>query len=466
MYDVIVLGAGPAGANAALEAADNGLKTLLLDEQKVAGGQVWRAKSKSILKAPSTEASEKGDELRTKINQSAIEVKFNSRVWHIEKQDDDTWLMASDAEQLTAKALIIATGSQERIIPTQGWTLPGVIGLGGATVLFKEHMMVPGRRTVVAGNGPLVFLVASEIIRLKGTVAAVVSLNNRIDWLKALPSMLSNPSLAWQGFKWIFKLYKMRVPVFWQHGINKIEGKEKVEGVTVIKVDHNWHKSDQAEQYIPAESVCYGHGLMPAIEATRLAGADHHYDELLGGWVPTIDKYGRTSVSNLYACGDNAGILGVSVAPMRGRMAALAVLEDLTGKKHNKKDLKIFDKAKKIGLAATALSIPRSGLQSFITKDTEVCRCECISRREIEHEIKTGALSPNAVKSGTRCGMGPCGGRYCSESLALITQHISKKTRSEIGLSTARSPLRPVALDDISNEIDYDKLPIPGVSPL
>lgn len=465
MYDVIVIGAGPAGANAALGADQKGLKVLMIDEQKYAGGQVWRQKSKSILKAPGTEASENGSALGDKISRSKVDVRYNSRVWHIEKEDDGSWLIAAERERLKAKALIISTGAQERIIPIPGWTLPGVMGLGAATVLFKEHMMVPQGRTIVAGNGPLLFYVASEIIRLGGQVAAVVSLNSKKDWKEAFPEMVSNKDLLWQGLKWMFQLYKRRVPIFWQHGIKKIEGESNVDGATICKVDDNWKPESGSEQNIAAETVCLGHGLMPSIEATRLAGAYHKYDQTLGGWVPIVDKHGRTTHPKLYACGDNAGILGAFAAPFRGKLAASAVIKDLMGSKESNIDQETYDRAVKFGLAATALSIPRAGLADFMTMDTIVCRCEEITRGEIEHEIRTGAITPNAIKSGTRCGMGPCGGRYCAEAQAMITKHITGQTNADIGLPTSRSPLRPVPIDEISGKFKYDELEVPGVSP-
>ena len=85
MYDVIVIGAGPAGANAAIEASTLGLSVLIIDEQGAAGGQVWRDKSSSITEAPKTETSIKGDALRAALSLSIVTAKFNARVWHIEK---------------------------------------------------------------------------------------------------------------------------------------------------------------------------------------------------------------------------------------------------------------------------------------------------------------------------------------------------------------------------------------------
>lgn len=470
MYDVIVIGAGPAGTHAAIDTYECGLKTLLIDEGREAGGQVWRPKSPSIRKAPASPASIEGDKLRGKLTQSGLMRLFETRVWQIEKQDDGHWCIGiigpGEEKFILAKSVIIASGAQERIIPIPGWTLPGVLGLAGATALFKEHMIVPGRRTIVAGNGPLVFYVASEILRLGGQVAAIVSLNSWVDWVKTLPHMLLRPTMLMQGIKWVLSLYLKRIPVFWQSSLKSVEGSDKVEGATIVKVDKNWSPLEKGQLYIPAESVCYGQGLMPAIEATRLVGADHHFDETLGGWIPVIDDYGRTSVKGVYACGDNAGILGVGAAPIRGKLAAKAVSEDLSGEISKKDSLKLQGRMEIFGRAMTALSIPRKGLIEFITPDTEICRCESITREDIYAELNIGAKSNNAVKSATRCGMGPCGGRFCMETVAMLTGHHSGKAREDIGLPTARPPLRPVAMGELSEGFDYDELPIPGVSPL
>lgn len=453
MYDVIVIGAGPAGANSAIEASEIGFSVLLIDEQSAAGGQVWRDKSSSILEAPKTDTSLKGDALRETVASSEISVKYDTRVWHIEKRDG-IWNVHTENDVMTSKFLIIATGAQERVLPIPGWTLPGVMGLAGATALFKEHMMAPGRNTVVAGSGPLLFYVASEIERLGGEVAAVVSLNSRLDWIKSFPVMITQPKLLWQGFKWVCAFY---TKTHWQSAPEKFGGVDSVETVTISKVDKHWSPRG-SEKIIEADSVCYGQGLVPAIEATRLAGAEHHYDEALGGWVPTLDDMGRTSVEGLYACGDNAGILGALAAPIRGKNAAQALKNN--GVKYDVSAVERF------GRAMTALSIPRDGQLDLITQNTEVCRCESITREEIEREIITGAQSPNAIKSGTRCGMGPCGGRFCSDAQAMINSNITNKSRDTLGLPTSRPPLRPMPMNEITQTLNYDDLPIPGVSPL
>lgn len=469
MYDVVVIGAGPAGANAAIDAHDHGLNVLLIDEGRDAGGQVWRPRSGSITKVPITSTEQKGYQLRECLQKNDVKRKFETRVWHIEKSNDGGWIIGltgPDGEkQVVSKTIIIATGAQERVIPINGWTLPGVFGLAGTTALMKENLLPPHGRSIVAGTGPLVFYVASEILRLGGTVTAISTLNSKLDWFMALPSMVLKPQLLFQGLKWVLSLYLKRIPIYWRTGIKTIEGENAVEGATITKVDEDWTPKKDHQRYIPCESVCSGQGLLPEISASRLTGADHHYDEKLGGWVPTIDGLGRTSEKGIYACGDNAGILGVTVAPISGKWAARAVIEDLMGKKTSVQQGNL-DMLKKFGRAMTALSVPRAGLIKFIDDQTEICRCEGITKSDIDHEILHGAQSHNAVKSGTRCGMGPCGGRFCMDTVAMLTSHHTGKTREEIALPTARPPLRPVIMDTLSDDLDYDDLPIPGVSPL
>ena len=114
----------------------------------------------------------------------------------------------------------------------------------------------------------------------------------------------------------------------------------------------------------------------------------------------------------------------------------------------------------------TRLTIIREGLSRAITPETIVCRCESITRAEVVAEIEAGAASHNALKSGTRLGMGPCGGKFCGETAAMLNCAATGRTRAELGLPTARPPLRPVPIDALTGDFDYDSLPIPAPAPL
>lgn len=475
IYDIAVLGAGPAGTNAALSAARTGKTVLLIDEQPAAGGQVWRAKSKSIFSAPETPESRAGDTLRTRLvaatTQGTIDHLGDTRLWQVEREGN-LWALhlLSDGKvaKRTARALVLASGAREFVQPVPGWTTPGVLGLAGATALLKSEQTPPGMATVVSGTGPLAFYVASEIRRLGGTVVAVVTPNRRRDWLHALPAMLCRPKLLLRGAWWMADLMLGRVPVLWGHTVTSVTGQHAVSAVEVQAVDHVWAPQGAA-QYFRADSLCLGHGLIPAIEAAQLAGAKIYHEPALGGWVPVAKTDGSTDVTGLYLCGDGAGIRGADAAEIQGTLAGLKAASDL-GVEGLAEEMRALTRAhgalSRFGQAMTALSIPRSGMVQWSTAQTITCRCENLTRATIEAEISAGATSTNALKSGLRAGMGPCGGKFCQTAIA---QMIARKTAvalADIPPPTPRPPLRPVPVSAMAEGFDYHDLPIPKPAPL
>jgi len=468
--DVAIVGAGPAGASAAIEAARLGLDVAIIDENCDAGGQVWRAASPAILAAPRSPERERGDRLRAALSAARVDARFATRVWHLEREGDRFRLALAgphDAATLEARALILATGAQERVFPVPGWTTPGVIGLAAATALMKEQGVLPGRRVVVAGVGPLLVYVASEISRHGGTVVALADLNPAGAWLASPAALLSRPDLLARGAGWLAQLATARVPVRRGWGVRRIEGGEAVARVTLGPVDANWAPAAGAEWTVAADAVCLGHGLSPAIEATRQLDAAHVFDPVDGSWRPELDRDGRTSVPRLYACGDGAGILGADAAPWRGIVAARATARDLgRAAEDDPAPRRRLARAARFGAAMAALTAPRPGVLDAITPETIVCRCESLTRAALEAEIADGGVSPGALRAGTRCGMGPCGGRFCAETASMLAARATGRDRAEFGLPTARSPLRPVAIAAFDAGFDYADIPFAAPSPL
>jgi bacterioferritin-associated ferredoxin len=114
----------------------------------------------------------------------------------------------------------------------------------------------------------------------------------------------------------------------------------------------------------------------------------------------------------------------------------------------------------------SALGLPRAGLDALTPPDTVVCRCEGVTRAAIEREIAAGAATTNAVKSGTRCGMGPCGGRFCQTAVARIIERARSLPPGSVAPPTARPPLRPVPVAAVAGRFQYEALPIPAPAPL
>lgn len=469
-YDIAVLGAGPAGANAALEASKLGCRVVMIDEQQQAGGQVWRAKDAAISSAPDTPETSAGNQLRRAVSDSDLTHLGNARVWQIE-QVSEGWalhlLVAGRSEMITAKALILATGAREFVQPIPGWTTPGVIGLAGATALMKQALMPNGHCTVVAGSGPLVFFVASEIRRLGGKVAAVVTPNSRRDWIRSLPSMCRHPDLMWRGMIWIADLMLARVPIYWRHAVREVHGETAVTSVQICELGADWAPLRDVGTIV-ADSVCLGNGLIPATEASQLAGVEITHIPKLGGWVPRVTKDGSTEVSGVFVCGDGAGIRGAAAAAIHGKLAGLSAAEFI-GKNVGSQKTQLngsYSSAASFGLAMTALSVPRSGLEKLTTPQTIMCRCESLNRDQVLLEIQAGATSTNAVKSGLRAGMGPCGGQFCQTAIARLVASAEGLEEGHVPPPTARPPLRPVPASALAGDFAYSDLPIPKPAPL
>lgn len=466
-YDIVIIGAGPAGANAAITASKLGARVIVLDEQRHAGGQVWRAKSAAIANAPTTQETDAGNSLRDALKASDAVHFADTRVWQIER-DEDGWalhvLTGGATTKIRAKALVVATGAREYVQPIPGWTTPGVIGLAGATALLKQELTVPGQNTVVSGTGPLVFFVASEVRRLGGTVTAIVTPNTRRDWMRALPAMLARPGLIWRGMIWMMDLMLARVPIYWGHAASEVKGTAKVSAVSAQKLGSNG-EPDGAAWDIQADSLCLGNGLIPAIEAAQLAGLAIDHQPELGGWVVQAKTDGTTVVEDVFVCGDGAGIRGAAAAEIQGTLTGNAAAA-YVGKATQHIPHREYAKAAQFGMAMTKLSVPKPGYQELTTPDTILCRCESRTQRAVIAEISTGAHSINAVKSGLRAGMGPCGGKYCQTAIAALVAKTNGGSEADIKPPTPRPPLRPVPTAALAGDFDYDDLPIPKPAPL
>lgn len=469
-YDLIVLGAGPAGAAAAIKARSLGLRVAVIDEAPAAGGQVYRAPSPALTAALPDADRAKGDALRARLAASGAVLYANHRVWSLTTGFSVIAIGPDGPLTLEAPSLIVAAGAVERHIPVTGWTLPGVIGLAGATILLKAHGVLPGRRVVVAGSGPLLLLVASKIIAAGGEVAAVVDATPRAGWLAKAGAMLARPDLMAKGAGWLLALLKARVPIHSGAAIRTIHGTDGVESITTGPVDRDWRPVGDAVQTIPADAVCLGFGLLPATEVTRLLGAEPHYEPELGGWVPAVDASLQTSVPGLFVAGDGAGVRGADAAPLSGELAALGVISRLgLGDDHASEATKIetaWHKSSRFGAAMSALAMPPPGAVAMIAPETTVCRCEGLTRATLDAAVAAGARTLADLKATTRCGMGPCGGRVCSEAAAMLIAAATGWDRQTIGQPSARPPLRPVPLAAITGAFDYDDLPIPAPAPL
>lgn len=460
-FDIAVIGAGPAGAHAAMAATAAGVDCIVIDEAEAAGGQIYRAPAvRRIERKP--EIAE-GDRLRTELRHSGARLAFGRRIWLVEHGFVIHTVGKGGPERFESDRLILATGTVERVIPFPGWTTPGVIGLAAATILLKSQATLPGQRTLVAGRGPLLAAVAAGILDLGGEVVAVLDQSPRARWLKALPKLLSRPDLLGRGIGWWAKLLRAGIPIH--------HGSDIAEVGTVGIDDSGLFVKTKAGDAVTCDAVAVGHGLTPSTEITRLLGAGHRYVPELGGWVPEQDAFGRTSVEGLLVCGDGAGVRGAGAAALAGKLAGLTAVHDL-----GHLDRASFDaqtsplqaalaRAGRFGGAMAAITAPRAEDVDALGADTIVCRCEDVTRGQIDGAIEDGADTINQLKAWTRAGMGPCQGRMCGETVAsLLSRRVGG--REPVGSWTGRAPIRPVPVADVVGEVAYEDIPIPKAAPL
>ncbi|WFS25974.1 NAD(P)/FAD-dependent oxidoreductase [Rhizobium rhododendri] len=472
IYDVLVIGAGPAGGEAALSAASCGLRVLLVDEAQAAGGQVYRAAPRSFEGLKSTPESRAGDALRRRLAESAVDTRFGHAVWSVSPDLRVDGLSKSGPVSWRARKIIVATGAQERVVPFPGWTLPGITGLAGATILLQSQHILPGRRTLVAGQGPLLLAVAAGILKAGGEVAGVVDLASRGDWLAHGAAFLTRPDLAMRGAGWLARLHRAGVPFFNRHAIRNAarRGEDEIEA-TIGPVDNDGLPSEGAERTIVVDAVAVGNGLTASTDVTRLLRAEHAFDEARGGWIPQTDSDFRTSVPGLYVIGDGAGISGAAAAEVNGRLAGLSVARDLgvlSDEVYLSKSSVPRQKARqalRFGGAMAQLMALKPGQIKGIADDAIVCRCEDVSRRDIDIACSEGARSLNQLKAWTRCGMGPCQGRICGDIAgALLADATGQFPRS--GMFTGRTPFRPLPVAHLVETVDYAELKLPPPAPL
>jgi thioredoxin reductase/bacterioferritin-associated ferredoxin len=461
--ELVVIGAGPAGVAAALAANECGVGTVLLDENLAAGGQVFRAPGPANTARDSSHLD--GETLRQALAASAVAARFERRVWRVSPALEVAAVSLEGLESWQAQVLVVASGTTEHVVPFPGWTEPGVIGLGAATALLKSEGIPPGRRTLVAGSGPLLAAVAVGILEVGGAVAGVVDLAGPFDWLRGLPALAARPALLARGLGWLRRLRRSRVPIFARHSVRRVErsGDSLVAEIEPLG-------SAAPGRRIACDALAIGHGLTPASEITQMLRLAHVFNAGYGGWIARRDARMVTSRPDVFVAGDCGGVAGAAAAALQGRIAGLGAAHavgrlDASALEHRLARLTApLARAERFGLAFAPMIARAEVLLAHVPEDTIVCRCEDVTRAEITAAIATGAADVNQVKAWTRAGMGPCQGRVCGETLAgLLAPHVGG--RAAAGSLTARPPLRPLPLAAMLGRFEYADIPIPPAAP-
>jgi len=410
-FDILVVGAGPAGIAAAVSAAAAGKRVGLVDDNPSPGGQIWR--SGASLPAAARKWLARLD--------TAPLVRLQG--WRVFDHPQHGTLRAEsnhDCRDLCYEQLILATGARERFLPFPGWTLPNVMGAGGLDAMVRGGLSIAGKRVVVAGTGPLLLAVAAHLARRGAKVVAVCEQAPLRRFVPFTAGLVSEPAKLLQGIAYGMATRGARFYTnCWPLAAS---GSEKLESVTLQRNGRQWD--------VRCDYLACGYHLVPNLELAALLGC-----RIEDGFV-AVDDMQRTSVVDVFCAGEPTSIGGVELALIEGKIAGLAA----AGRTAEAEKLARHRRRKQGFVhALRTASVLDPQLKKLASDTTLVCRCE---------DVPFAALREHAnwrdAKLHTRCGMGPCQGRICSAAAEFLFGWSAASVQSSI-----RPPVFPALVSSL-----------------
>jgi NADPH-dependent 2,4-dienoyl-CoA reductase/sulfur reductase-like enzyme len=472
---LVIVGAGPAGLAAAIAAAEAGLEPMVLDEQPRAGGQIYRQPPPAFSARPvaaTGPSARRGAELLGRFDslRDRITLLSETRAWGVFPPRRLAVSGPHGWDMIEAEALVLAPGAYEYVPPFPGWTLPGVMTPGGAQHLAKAMHVRPGRRALVAGTGPFLLVVAEGLHRAGVEVAGVVEAARTAEALAALPRLLTHPRLLREGLGYLHRLRRAGIPVHRGAVVAEARGDGELREAVVAPCDREWRPDLSRARAVAVDTLCVGYGFVPRTQLAQLAGCRLRFADELGGWIPEADEDLQTSVPGVWVAGDGRGVAGALVAQEEGTLAGLAAARELGALSREaflgaRKPVR--RRLRRLGhfrAALDRLSRVRPGLSTLAAPDTVVCRCEELTRAEVETGLDFGGTDLRTLKVMTRLGMGPCQGCLCWPATARWVAARTGRPIEEIGPVSVRPPVAPLTLGELAREAGLAGAPA-GISP-
>jgi NADPH-dependent 2,4-dienoyl-CoA reductase/sulfur reductase-like enzyme len=460
--EAAVVGAGPAGLEAAIATAGAGVRVALLDSASQLGGQYFKGPDWQPVPQQDAEAAALFSRVR---DIPTLQHFVKTQVWGAFPEDDG-WLLTLDGPsapfRIHTQTLILATGAYDRPIAFPGWTLPGVMTAGAAQTLLKSQNILPGKRVVVAGAGPLHWVVAAQLVRAGAEVVAVLEAVPRARFLhpKHIPALWRQWQRLREGWEAWRALRRADVTMRFGWGVLRAHGHEQVEAVTITPLDEQWTPQPGRAETVPADTVVIGYGFLPANQLTRLLGCEHEYAPRRGGWIPRRDAWMQTSLPGLFAVGDGAGVGGAALARIEGALAGLYaahLLGRLSKEDLHRAETSLRRRLRREQRFATMLGdlfTPGPGLYTLADETTIICRCEEVRLGDIQRARAAGAETLNEIKGLTRAGMGNCQGRICGDLMAhaLVSGDAAAQEQQlrDLGMLSVRPPIHPLTVETLA----------------
>ena len=455
----VIVGGGPAGMAAAIELATHGVRCTLLEEAPRLGGVVYRGPLRDgvSLEYLGPRYSEALKKLHGEFQRYAglIDVRLNHRV--IGAEGFKALMLLNPDEQLREVAyshLVLAAGCHERSVPFPGWTLPGVILLGGLQLQIKSGAVKPPGPVVITGTGPLLPLVACQLHASGVAVAGVYEACAFGKIARESLALLNKPQLFLDGLSMLAYLKLHRIPVRYGWGVVQANGEGELDIVTVAPYSSTWEPDLERAEQVPAQTLAVGYGFIPRTQLSQQMGLEHGFSD--DGYLRAVSNaWQQSSQTHIHLAGDVGGIRGGEAAMLSGRMAALSILmqadllDSSTALEYRDRYRAQLERIIRFRAAVDRYTQRGADQTTLPTADTVICRCEHATRADIDRALEQGVQDMASLKMRTRVSMGDCQGRmcvgYCSDRLRQATG------RADVGWLRPRFPIDPIPFSAFQN---------------
>ncbi len=469
---LLVIGAGPAGLAAAIEAAERGLSVVLVDENPVSittmgdevplhFGQAMSAQARN--RNAMMEAFIASEPLIEAAFEAGVDLRLGTACWGLFTNGPSLgWLPGTvaglnDDERcwmLAAQQVIVATGRRDMGLAFPGWEKPGVLGATAALALAGRYGALEPRRIVMLGSSTEA-LVTALALRDAGVVVAAI--------VEQADEIIGSPELAG-------RLKAGGTQLLTRHIVREATGRDHVEAALVSTVDTKG-RAFGPERSLACDGIVLAVGATPVVDLLDALGCRIAFQPERGGYAPLVDGDQRTSLRNVFAVGDAAGLWSDktrdrSIAEAEGRCAAAAIARDCGVDDGRAVAAAAPPGAPECDISAYRLAWVRASVVEA-RAEVHVCQCEEVTAREIlevrpprylgwqderRNDRSLSALlgdgppNPDQVKRLTRAGMGPCQGRRCREQVSALLALGAAVPLSSIPLASYRAPVRPLPL--------------------
>ena len=317
--DFLVVGGGPSGLQAAIEAGKRGVKTLLIDDKDRLGGQLVKQTHtffSDVKYAAGKRGFKLGEEMIAKVNElDSVQTRtLTTAVGYYPKENIMMLTGPNNTTvQVKAEKYLVSTGAYEKTLVFDNNDLPGVYGAGGVQTLLNVFGIKPGNKGIILGTGNVALMVAYHLHQAGVEVEGVYA-----------PSFRRVRGY----FVHAAKIKRHGIPVVTRHTIQKALGSKYVTGAIMTKLDRSYNPIPGSQRKVDCDFICIGVGLSPAYDLVQLFNPKMEYVGTLGGLVPIRDKTFRFS-ENAYIAGDCGSIEEATTAVLEGGLAGLYVTQAL-----------------------------------------------------------------------------------------------------------------------------------------